>query len=125
MVKSLYALPALRHEMEQEDHRYWIVQTPHRDLGFASAFQEGDTVWLKKLYLHADTRGRGLGKRLIATVSDAFPEATRLNLYVNDGNAPAIAFYQAQGFVIIDTVTVQMGPYPFTDHILSRPKTTP
>lgn len=125
MVDSLYALPALRREMEQAGHRYWIAHTTDRDLGFASAFQDSDTVWIKKLYLHADTRGLGLGKRLIHTVSKAFPDATRLNLYVNDGNTPAIAFYQSQGFGIIDTVAVQMGPYPFTDHIMSRPKTAP
>src|SRR5690606_20528618 len=115
----------LQREMEQEGHRYWIVHTADRDLGFASAFQEGDTVWIKKLYLRADTRGLGLGKRLIHTVSEAFSDAVRLNLYVNDGNAPAIAFYQSQGFGIIDTVAIQMGPYPFTDHIMSRPKTAP
>ncbi|WP_246050512.1 GNAT family N-acetyltransferase [Asticcacaulis tiandongensis] len=121
MVKSLYALPALHHEIAVEGHRYWIAETRDRDLGFASAFQEGDSVWIKKLYLRAKTRGQGLGKRLITLISDAFPDTTRLNLYVNDGNAPAIAFYRSQGFEIIDTLAVQMGPYPFTDHIMSRP----
>ncbi|MFT4090047.1 MAG: GNAT family N-acetyltransferase [Asticcacaulis sp.] len=125
MVASLYALPVLQADIERDGHRYWIAQTEERDLGFASAFQDGDTVWIKKLYLRADTRGLGLGKRLIAFLSDAFPKARRLNLYVNDGNAPAIGFYQSQGFEIIDTVAVQMGPYPFTDHILSRAKNAP
>jgi ribosomal protein S18 acetylase RimI-like enzyme len=91
------------------------------DLGYASAYRGDGRVWIKKLYLLAEARGLGLGKALIATARAHFGEDLPVALYVNDGNAPAIAFYRSQGFEIEQHVPVQMGPYQFTDYVMVRP----
>ncbi|ADU13476.1 GNAT family N-acetyltransferase [Asticcacaulis excentricus] len=120
MVEAIYALDTLRDDVQMRGHRYWLAQADGRDAGYVSAYQEGARLWLKKLYLHRACRGRGTGKALIDTILNAFPDARELALYVNDGNAPAIAFYHAQGFEIEATVPVRMGPFDFTDHIMRK-----
>jgi len=120
MVETLYAAETLREDVEVRGHIYWIAQVDGADAGYASAYQEGQRLWLKKIYLRDICRGKGTGKALIQTVLDAFPGAHELALYVNDGNAPAIAFYRSQGFEIEATVPVRMGPFDFTDHIMRK-----
>lgn len=120
MVEAIYALDTLRDDVQVRGHRYWLAQVDGHDVGYVSAYPEGARLWLKKLYLRHTCRGKGTGKALIATVLKAFPDARELALYVNDGNAPAIAFYHAQGFEIEATVPVRMGPFDFTDHILRK-----
>ncbi|MFT3996388.1 MAG: GNAT family N-acetyltransferase [Asticcacaulis sp.] len=120
MVAEIYALDTLRADVTERGHRYWIAQLDDQDVGYVSAYRDGDRLWLKKLYLLDVCRGHGTGKRLVATVLDAFAGARELALYVNDGNAPAIAFYRAQGFEIEATVPVRMGPFDFVDHIMRK-----
>lgn len=120
VLADVYALPELEADMAQRGHLYWIVQVDGADAGYASAYREADRLWIKKLYLLDSSRGLGLGKRLIAVAIDALPGARRLALYVNDGNAGAIAFYRSQGFAIEATVPVQMGPCRFNDHVMTR-----
>jgi ribosomal protein S18 acetylase RimI-like enzyme len=118
MLAEIYALETGGH------HRawpHWLAAHDGRDVGFASAYRADGRVWIKKLYLLAETRGLGLGKALIATARAHFGPALPVALYVNDGNAAAIAFYRSQGFAVEQHVPVQMGPYRFTDYVMLKP----
>jgi ribosomal protein S18 acetylase RimI-like enzyme len=120
MLDEIYALDTLAADIAERGHQYWLAAAG-RDLGYASAYRADGRVWIKKLYLLAESRGLGLGKALIATARAHFGPDLPVALYVNDGNAPAIAFYRSQGFEIEQHVPVQMGPYKFTDYVMVRP----
>lgn len=120
MLAEIYSLETLAADIAERHHRYWLATVDGADAGFASAYREGDRVWIKKLYVLGTIRGLGLGKRLIAAAIAAFQGATSVGLYVNDGNMPAIGFYEAQGFAVEDRVPVRMGPYDFTDFVMAR-----
>ena len=120
MLAEIYAQGTLAADIAERGHRYWIATVDGRDAGFGSAYLDCDRVWIKKLYVRADARGLGLGKRLVETGIAAFPGAASVGLYVNNGNAPAIAFYRARGFAVEAEVPVRMGPYDFTDFIMAR-----
>lgn len=121
MVADIYAIETLAADMAERGHVYWIARVDGRDVGYASAYREAGCLWIKKLYLLESCRGLGLGKRLIATAVAAFPGCTFLRLYVNDGNTPAIGFYESQGFAIEEHVPVQMGPFEFRDYVMAKP----
>jgi ribosomal protein S18 acetylase RimI-like enzyme len=121
MLDEIYALDTLAADIAERGHRYWLAAAAGRDLGYASTYRADDRVWIKKLYLLAESRGLGLGKAMIATARAHFGSSLPVALYVNDGNAPAIAFYRSQGFEIEQHVPVQMGPYRFTDYVMVRP----
>jgi diamine N-acetyltransferase len=123
MLAEIYALQTLEADIAERGHQYWLASGDAGDLGFASAYQAQGRVWIKKLYVHETARGLGLGKQLIAVARTHFGPDLPVALYVNDGNAPAIAFYKAQGFAIETHVPVQMGPYQFTDYVMVKPGT--
>ena len=120
MLAEIYDLGTLAADIEERGHRYWFATVDGVDAGFVSAYREGDRVWIKKLYVLSSIRGLGLGRRLLATAIAAFPGATSVGLYVNNGNAPAIGFYRTQGFDVEAEVPVRMGPYDFTDFVMGR-----
>lgn len=122
MLAEIYALEALVADIEERHQQYWLATDgAGRDLGFASAYCADGRVWIKKLYLLAEARGLGLGKALIAAARSHFGPDLPVALYVNDGNAPAIAFYRSQGFEVEKHVAVQMGPYQFHDYVMLKP----
>ncbi len=121
MLAEIYALETLAADMAERDHRYWLARRDTVDVGFASAYRAEGRVWIKKLYLLAEARGLGLGKALIAAARADLGPGLPVALYVNDGNAPAIAFYRSQGFEIEKRVPVRMGPYDFTDYVMLKP----
>ena len=120
MLDEIYALATLAADITERGHRYWLAGTEEADLGYGSAYEAEGRVWIKKLYLLPQSRGLGLGKGLIAAARAHFGEELPVALYVNDGNAKAIAFYRSQGFEVESHVPVQMGPYQFTDYVMVK-----
>lgn len=121
MLAEIYALDTLAADIAERGHRYWLATVDGRDVGFGSAYRADGRVWIKKLYLLAETRGLGIGKALISTARAQFGPDLPVALYVNDGNAGAIAFYRSQGFEVEKHVPVRMGPYEFTDYVMLKP----
>jgi len=119
MLAVLYATDNLEREMVEHGHVFWIVRVNEMDVGYASAYVDGDRLWLKKLYVRDEFRGLGLGKALIEAALDHFT-ARELALYVNKDNTPAINYYLRSGFQVEAEVPVQMGPYEFTDYVMQR-----
>ena len=119
MLAVLYSTDALEKEMLDHGHVFWIARYGDLDVGYASAFTDGDRLWLKKLYVRDDHRGLGLGKALIDAALAHFT-AQEMALYVNKDNAPAIAYYLRSGFNVEAEVPVQMGPYGFTDYVMQK-----
>jgi ribosomal protein S18 acetylase RimI-like enzyme len=121
MLAEIYDLETLRADIVERHHQYWLAQSDGTDLGYASAYSADGRVWIKKLYLLASARGLGLGKALIAAARAHFGDGLPVALYVNDGNAAAIAFYRSQGFEVERHVPVRMGPYDFHDYVMLKP----
>ncbi len=124
MLAVLYDTDALEHEMVDLGHVFWVARYGNMDVGYASAYRDGDRLWLKKLYVRDDHRGLGLGKALIDEALAHFTTTemtTReLALYVNRDNTPAINYYLRSGFQVEAEVPVTMGPYDFTDYVMQK-----
>ncbi len=59
------------------------------------AFREG---WIDQLYVLPTAQRRGVGKDLLQVAQNAFD---RLQLWTFQRNAPALRFYEARGFALI------------------------
>lgn len=120
MLRDIYALEALEDELTAQGHIFWIARHDGEDAAFASAFRRDGTVWIKKLYVLPEKQGHGLGRALIEAAVAHFTPSRALSLYVNNGNRRAIAFYERYGFSIEKSVPVRMGPFDFTDHVMTK-----
>jgi ribosomal protein S18 acetylase RimI-like enzyme len=120
IVAHIYSMPSLYADMHERRQSYWIITTDGKDAGYASAYVQGGTLWIKKLYLLPETRGLGLGKLLIETVRNYFGIGYPQALFVAEKNQSAIDFYRSQGFFIERLEPVMMGPHQFHDYLMIR-----
>lgn len=120
MLDEIYAIDTLRADIALRGHVYWIALIDGHDAGYLSAYREADRLWIKKIYVDAACRGRGIGRHLLDKAQAHFAPIGSVALNVNDGNTAAIGFYQAQGFAIEAHVPVRMGPFDFHDYIMAR-----
>lgn len=80
-----------------------VVVDDARWLAMTSCFldkQEPHTAWLVQMWVEPESRGRGLGRRLVEAAADwaRARGVTRLKTSVSEGNASAEALYEAVGF---------------------------
>jgi len=81
-----------------------------RIVGFATvAAGPGDDAELEDLFVDPDWRRRGTARRLVRQVADAVRKSGCRRLWVT-GNAHALGFYLAVGFVQAGEVATELGP---------------
>lgn len=120
MLGDIYALESLENEMNALGHVFWVARYHGEDAGFVSAFKRDTTTWIKKLYILPDKQGKGIGRALIETAIRHFAPSLAISLNVNIGNTRAIEFYQKYGFAVAEEVPVKMGPFDFTDYVMTK-----
>ena len=123
MLEKIYSPENLAREMNSS-HFFWLASFNSHAVGYASAYQEGNVVWLRKLYTDQELKGEGIGTTLLNAVVAAFKSAQEISLLVNAMNLNAQAFYIRRGFVKTGEMPVQMGDYHFIDYVYSKPLAT-
>jgi putative acetyltransferase len=90
--------PALRAPASSFD-RFWVVEAEGR-VGGCVGVSLGETAELKKLYLDAALRGKGLGRELIALVEETARAsgARRIELWSDTRFTTAHAVYERCGY---------------------------
>jgi ribosomal protein S18 acetylase RimI-like enzyme len=96
-----------------------------RLVGFAAYHRVdgGSELKLDKLYVHQDAQRRGVGSRLIACVVAAAmaQKLLALVLNVNKRNVQAIRAYEKNGFVIRESVVIDIGGgYVMDDYVMAK-----
>lgn len=85
--------------------------------------EDGDRLFLSKLYIHKDYRGKGLARNLFAhaaALAGAGPE-TLVYLTVNKDNAGSVAAYTHMGFTVAREQVADIGGgYVMDDYIMER-----
>lgn len=122
MVQKFQSLNAMTEQIENQGYTYFAV----RDNGVLCGYigvkpEEDDRFFLSKLYLHKDSRGKGISSLMLDTV---FNEARKIGkkrvyLTVNRHNDRAVAVYRKIGFVTVDTAVIDIGNnYVMDDFIM-------
>ena len=122
MLAQRYSPDAIRAQL-QAGEAWWDKLEVRGDLcGFAS-YERGSrarTMKLDKLYVHQLVRGKGYGAALIDHVARAARRQgmDALTLQVNKTNHGSVAAYLRTGFVVVNTVKVDIGNGFFMDDYL-------
>lgn len=91
----VFAMPKI------EDHDAWRLARAHNDLKrLETLLNEADhsIIWIDQLFILQPWRGKGIGKKLLFSVLEQFPQAQKMQLYVGEFNANAVQFYERVGF---------------------------
>jgi ribosomal protein S18 acetylase RimI-like enzyme len=125
MLERMYAIETIGAEIRSQGIRYYQILADGQMAGFASLgpTTEPGVAKLHKLYVVPEVHGRGLGKRLLNHCETEMVQigARRLILAVNKRNAKAIAFYQRNGFAVIESVVNDIGGgYVMDDFIMAK-----
>lgn len=123
MLEWMYAPDHLRDEIESQGIEYfWLressssgdeAKSPCGFLAFGSG-ESDDEIFLHKLYVNADLRGKGVGAAAMAWLVEQGDRSagrcfSKIRLRVNRGNQPAIRAYQRAGFEIAEELRSDIG----------------
>lgn len=100
--------------LEKDEERYnklmgseiYVYQTQGHISGFAAVL--GNEI--RALFVHPNSRGEGVGKKLIEFLLSRIQSEPCL--YVASSNQPAIGLYQQYGFIITDTFDTTYNQMP-------------
>lgn len=92
-------------------------------IGYLVCKIEPEKIYISKIYLKAETRGKGYGKNLIHFVENLAKERNKKAIYlnVNKYNSDSIAFYNHLGLMKVDEGVFDIGNgYVMDDFILEK-----
>ena len=120
MLDRFQSIPAIREQLEH-GYRYFFALDKGRRVGFLAFYPREDHIYLSKLYLLKDARGRGFARPMVALAADAArQEGLRaIELNVNKQN-PSVAIYERLGFVQIRSEKNDIGSGYFMDDYVYR-----
>lgn len=123
MVEKFLSFSVLHNQAENENYRFYLVQEDGVFAGFTAVQPQGDKLFLSKLYITKEFRGKGYGRR---TLDFVMSEAKRENLKsvyltVNRGNASSIAVYEKYGFKKIREQDADIGNgFVMDDYVMEK-----
>lgn len=127
MLAQRYDAALLRAELKRDDLWWDKVSEDGVLVAFASSFLvalpgQARAMKVDKLYVDPRRQRRGIGAQLLDEIANraAHARCEALILAVNKRNAKAIAAYRKSGFVVADSVRVDIGGGFFMDDFIMR-----
>lgn len=110
MLDLFYSEEKIKSEIEQGVIWEMLVEN-EMPIGYLACKIEPEKIYISKIYLKAETRGKGLGKFLLNRSIEIAKENHKKSIYlnVNKFNTDSIAFYERNGFVKIDEGIFEIG----------------
>lgn len=111
IVEKFQSYEALREVIRNKRYEYYFIMTQNEIAGYMALCEENDKLFISKLYLKKEQRGKGVGgKSIDYTVEMA--ESRNLQsiwLTVYKDNLSSIKVYERKGFVFKEPVNRDIG----------------
>ncbi len=120
MVEKFQSASAMQQQLA-EGYQYYLVYAGTELIGYIGVHPEDTLLFLSKLYLKKQHRGRGYGRKMIEFVAGLARELGKCGVYltVNRHNEHTIAVYHATGFQTVRTQVADIGNgYVMDDYIM-------
>lgn len=109
---EMYQSPAaIGHQIAGGAFRYYLISVADQPIGYLGVELREQTLFLSKLYLKQEMRGRGLARQALAFLEGVAREQqlSSITLTVNKKNTQAIAVYETMGFEHTAAPCVEIG----------------
>lgn len=110
MLQQRQTAKAVEEQVRQGD-LYYLIQTPDQEkIGYLSVIFLPDELFLSKLYLLKNHRGKGVAREALEFIKGLAQEKglKRIILIVHKRN-PSVKVYEALGFRILEPVVTDIG----------------
>ena len=124
LVKHLLSIDTLIRSIADEGYEYYFVDDELEHVGFIGIKDYGDHLFLSKLYLQKDARGKGYGRKEFEFVKQRARELglPKIRLTVARDNDASWQKYLHMGFEIVDEVDSEVGEgFQMNDYIMECP----
>lgn len=121
MVEKFQSYDAMKNQMENDGYEYYFITADDIILGYTGIKKEADRLFLSKLYLLKENRGKGYASEAFKFLINYCKENGLKSIYltVNKQNEHTIAVYKKKGFEVIDTQVADIGNgYVMDDYIM-------
>ncbi len=110
MLQKFQSLATMQQQLE-EGYEYYGAYAYSRLLGYLAFRQQGDALFLSKIYLESNARGKGYGRHMIDFVTKQARQRrlAAIRLTVNKYNTQAIAAYLKMGFEKVRPLIIDIG----------------
>lgn len=125
MLEKMYSLETLREQLRSQDIRFVRLMVSEKFVGFAAygPTVEPGVMKLHKCYLLPELHGQGYGSLLLQHCEEAVERfgARRVILAVNKQNTKAFDAYRRNGYVVTESVVVDIGDgFVMDDYIMAK-----
>ncbi len=112
MVEKFQSLDAMCRQIEEQGYTYLSVYDGGELCGYIGIKPENDErLFLSKLYLRSDRRGRGIASIMLDKVAEEARILGKTSVYltVNKHNDHAVSVYKKRGFEVTDLIVTDIG----------------
>lgn len=123
MVDMFQSEHAMREQVSGKGYRYFFLDDGGSIVGYTGLVPEGDRLFLSKLYLREECRGKGLGSQALKLIFELCQREGFGSVYltVNRNNSVAIRAYERNGFVTVRTQVADIGNgYVMDDFVMEK-----
>lgn len=110
MLKNFQSEMAIKEQIRQH-YQYCLIHVEDQAIGYFSTQKNENSIFLSKLYVLKDFRGKGVGNFALSYIQNEALKlgCNRINLTVNKYNLNTIKAYQKMGFTIVDEIVSDIG----------------
>ncbi len=109
-------------DIKANGYVYFTAEDNGKLIGYSACQPREDHLFLSKLYVHKDYRGKGISRNFLdeaITLRKQEYDLERIRLTVNKHNSGAIAVYQKWGFRTVESVRTDIGEgFVMDDYIM-------
>ncbi len=123
MIGKFQSFDAMSEQIHAFGYRYFFVAEEENILGYIGVHEEEKALFLSKLYLKKEYRGRGYFSGMLAFCENLAREKSLSSLYltVNRGNSHSVQVYEAKGFRTIREQVADIGAgYVMDDYVMEK-----
>jgi ribosomal protein S18 acetylase RimI-like enzyme len=123
MLERFQSGKAIATQISHQGYDYYLIRAGEEGCGYLAVRPEERALFLSKIYLTTQVRGRGWGRAALGFVEGLARDRglDRISLTVNKNNNGSIAFYRASGFSVTGSVVQDIGAgYVMDDYCLER-----
>lgn len=123
MVEKFQSVPAVTEQLRQ-GYEYFLLLLEGRAVGYTGIHAENGELFLSKLYLRKENRGKGYARQAMNFLEELCRQRglSKIWLTVNRHNDNTIAAYKAMGLTIVREQKADIGGGFFMDdYIMEKP----